>query len=272
MGVTEGRVFTSQELESGSLVVVIGPDVKTRFFPTVDPIDKTIKMGGIPYTVVGVGETQGSVFGMSLDKFVIAPYRSPVHRLLNRERGVIDAIVVQAPSPIILADAQERVRQVMRSRHKLHPSQRDNFSMLTPEGALGFWTKMKVYLREGAILLPTIGLVVGGIVIMNIMLVAVAERTREIGIRKSLGAKRRDILLQFLIESSTLSLGGAVFGILMGIAIAELVTKLSPMPVSIVPWSIGLAVVMGGGVGVVAGVYPAMRASRLDPIVALRQE
>jgi putative ABC transport system permease protein len=272
MGVTEGRVFTTQELESGALVVVIGQDVKSKFFPTVDPIDHQIKMGGIPYTVVGVAETQGSVFGQSLDKFVIAPYRAPVHRLLNRDRGVIDAIVVQAPSQIILADATERVRQVMRTRHKLHPSQKDDFSMSTPESTLGFWTKMKVYLRAGALLLPTIGLVVGGIVIMNIMLVAVAERTREIGIRKSLGARRSDILIQFLIESSTLSLAGAVVGILFGIGIAELVTKFSFMPVNIVPWSIWLAVAMGGGVGVCAGVYPAMRAARLDPITALRQE
>jgi putative ABC transport system permease protein len=272
MGVTEGRVFTTQELESGALVVVIGQDVKSKFFPTVDPIDHQIKMGGIPYTVVGIAETQGSVFGQSLDKFVIAPYRAPVHRLLNRDRGVIDAIVVQAPSPIILADATERVRQVMRTRHKLHPSQKDDFSMSTPESTLSFWTKMKVYLRAGAVLLPTIGLVVGGIVIMNIMLVAVAERTREIGIRKSLGARRSDILIQFLIESSTLSLAGAVVGILFGIGIAELVTKFSFMPVNIVQWSIWLAVAMGAGVGVCAGVYPAMRAARLDPIAALRQE
>jgi putative ABC transport system permease protein len=272
LGVTEGRIFTAQELESGALVVVIGQDVKTKFFATVDPIDHQIKMGGIPYTVVGVAETQGSVFGQSLDKFVIAPYRAPVHRLLNRDRGVIDAIVVQAPSPIMLADAQERVRQVMRTRHKLHPSQKDNFDMSTPESALSFWTKMKVYLRAGAVLLPTIGLVVGGIVIMNIMLVAVAERTREIGIRKSLGARRRDILVQFLIESSTLSMAGAVAGILLGIGIAELITKFSFMPVNIVPWSIWLAVAMGAGVGVVAGVYPATRAARLDPITALRQE
>jgi putative ABC transport system permease protein len=272
MAVTEGRVFTAQELESGALVVVIGQDVKTRFFPNVDPIDHQIKMGGVPYTVVGVAETQGSIFGQSLDKFVIAPYRAPVHRLLNRDRGVIDAIVVQAPSPIILADATERVRQVMRTRHKLHPSQKDDFSMSTPESTLGFWTKMKVGLRAGAVLLPSIGLVVGGIVIMNIMLVAVAERTREIGIRKSLGARRRDILMQFLIESSTLSMVGALAGILFGIAIAEMVTKVFSMPVNIVPWSIWLAVAMGGGVGVCAGVYPAMRAARLDPIAALRQE
>ena len=272
LGVTSGRIFTDQELESGALVVVIGLDVKSKFFPTVDPIGHTIKMGGIPYEIVGIAETQGSVFGQSLDKFVIAPYRAPVHRLLNRDRGVIDAIVVQAVTPAILTDALERVRQVMRTRHKLHPSQADNFSIETPESTLSFWNKMKVYLRFGALILPTIGLVVGGIVIMNIMLVAVAERTREIGIRKSLGARRRDILVQFLIESSTLSLVGALVGITLGVTAAVLVTRFTFMPVNVVPWSIGVAVAMGAGVGVIAGVYPAMRAARLDPIAALRQE
>jgi putative ABC transport system permease protein len=272
LGVTEGRVFTTQELESGALVVVVGQDVKKHFFPTVSPLGHWIKMGGIPYTVVGVAEAQGSVFGITLDKFIVAPYRAPVHRLLNRDRGVIDGVVVQASNQTILTDAMERVRQVMRERHHLHPGQPDNFSLTTPESSLAFWQKIKVVLRAAALLLPTIGLVVGGIVIMNIMLVAVAERTREIGVRKSLGARRRDILYQFLFESSTLSLAGATVGIVMGAVVAYLVTKFSPMPVQIVPWSIGLAVVLGAGVGIVAGVYPAMRAARLDPIAALRQE
>src|SRR5581483_394663 len=272
LGVTEGRVFTSQETETGALVVVIGQDVKKHFFPTVSPLGHWIKMGGIPYTVVGVAEPQGSTSGFSLDKFVVAPYRSPVNRRLNRAPGVIDGIVVQATNQTILMDAMESVRQVMRVRHKLHPGQPDNFSLATPESSLVFWQKIKVILRFAALLLPTIGLVVGGIVIMNIMLVAVAERTREIGVRKSLGAKRRDILAQFLFESSTLSLAGAGVGIIMGAVLAMIVTKVSPLPVSIVPWSIALAVVLGAGVGIVAGVYPAMRAARLDPIVALRQE
>jgi putative ABC transport system permease protein len=272
LGVTEGRPFTDQELESGALVVVIGQDVKKHFFPTVSPLGHWIKMGGVPYTVVGVAEPQGSTFGFSLDKFVTAPYRSPVHRLLNRDRGVVDGIIVQAVNQTVQTDAMERVRQVMRVRHHLHPGQPDNFSLTTPESSLTFWQKIRVILRLAALLLPSIGLVVGGIVIMNIMLVAVAERTREIGVRKSLGARRRDILAQFLIESSTLSFIGAIIGIALGAGLALAVTKLSPLPVNIVPWSIALAVTLGGGVGIVAGVYPATRAARLDPIAALRQE
>jgi putative ABC transport system permease protein len=272
LGVVSGRTFTDQELESGGLVTVIGEDVKERFFPTVDPIGRSLKMGGIPYEVVGVAEKQGSVFGQSLDKFIIAPYRAPVHRLLNRERGVIDAIVVQAVNDQVLIDAQERVRQVMRSRRKLHPSQHDNFSEQTPDAALSFWNKIQRYLVFAAIALPAIGLVVGAIVIMNIMLVAVAERTREIGIRKALGARRSDILAQFLIEAATLSTAGAAVGIALGIILAQLVTHLTFMPVRVAPWSIGMAIVLGAGVGIVSGVYPAIRAARLDPIAALRQE
>ena len=245
-------------------MVVIGQDVKSKFFPNVDPIDHQINMGGIPYTVVGMPRPRVCLWPEPR-QVRHRPLPAPVHRLLNRDKGVIDGIIVQAPSPIILADATERVRQVMRTRHKLHPAQADDFSMETPESTLGFWNKMKVYLRAGAVLLPAIGLVVGGIVIMNIMLVAVSERTREIGIRKSLGARRGDILIQFLIESSTLSVVGAVIGILLGVAIAEGVTKFSFMPVNIVPWSIWLAIIMGGGVGVCAGVYPAMRASNSTP-------
>jgi len=272
LGVVSGREFTNQELESGSLVVVIGQDVKDHFFPTVDPVGRSIRMAGVPYEVVGVAEKQGSTLGFSLDKFIIAPYRAPVHRLLNRDRGVIDAIVVQAPDDRILADAQEQMRQIMRVRRKLHPSQPDNFSLNTPEAALATWESIQKYLVIAAIVLPAIGLVVGAIVIMNIMLVAVAERTREIGIRKSLGARRSDILAQFLFEAAALSTLGAATGVGLGIILAQIVTKVTPMPVSIAPWSIWLSVALGTVIGIVSGVYPATRAARLDPIAALRQE
>lgn len=272
LDVTSGRRFTQQELTYGENVVILGPDLAKRLFPSLDPVGRAVKIAGLPYAVIGVGESQGSAFGLSFDNYVIAPFRAPVHRLLNREAKAIDAVIVQVPSAIMLTDAQERVRAVMRGRHKLHPGQKDNFSMQTADSALEFWNKLRRYLVLVGVALPAVGLVVGAIVIMNIMLVAVAERTREIGIRKALGAKRRDILAQFLIESATLSTVGALLGVGCGVAIAAVIRVLTPMPTSVAPWSVAVGVLVGAGVGVVAGVYPASRASLLDPIAALRQE
>jgi putative ABC transport system permease protein len=272
MAVTKGRLLNPVDHAQGSQVVVIGQDVADQYFPGLDPIGRALKIGNVPYTVVGVGEKQGSSFGMSWDNFVVAPYETPVKRLLNRRKGIIDAIVVQAPSAQMITPLQEVVRQTMRTRHKLRPGQKDDFSITTSESALAFWNKLKGYLVIAGVALPAIGLVVGAIVIMNIMLVAVAERTREIGIRKSLGAKRRDILAQFLVESATLSTVGAVLGIGAGLGIAQLIAAVSPLPADVAPWSIVVGVVLGAGVGIVAGVYPASRASRLDPITALRAE
>jgi putative ABC transport system permease protein len=267
-----GRRFTQQELTYGALVVILGPDLVKRLFPNIDPIGRQVKMGGLPYTVIGVGESQGSIFGMSLDNYVVAPFKSPVHRLLNKQPKVIDAISIQSPNAGTLVEAQEAVRSVMRARHKLRPSQKDDFTVETSESALEFWNKLKKYLVFAGIALPAIGLVVGSIVIMNIMLVAVAERTREIGIRKALGARRRDILAQFLIESATLSTVGAMMGIAFGAILAVIISAATPLPTSIAPWSVIVGVVVGAGVGIISGVYPASRASRLDPILALRQE
>jgi putative ABC transport system permease protein len=267
-----GRRFTQQELTFGELVVILGPDLSKRLFPNVDPIGRQVKMGGLPYTVIGIGESQGSVFGISLDNYAIAPFKAPVHRLLNRQPKVIDAISVQSPNAGTLIEAQEAVRAVMRARHKLRPGQKDDFTVETPDTALEFWNKLKKYLVLAGVALPAIGLVVGSIVIMNIMLVAVAERTREIGIRKALGARRSDILTQFLIESATLSTVGALMGIALGAVLALVISAATPLPTSIAPWSVIVGVVVGAGVGIISGVYPASRASRLDPIVALRQE
>ena len=269
---TSGRSFSPAELSTGASVVILGPDLVKRLFPTVSPVDRQVKMAGKTYTVVGVGESRGSAFGMSFDNYVFAPYRSPVHRLLNRVPHVIDAVIVQAPIAEAIPEVEESVRTVMRARHKLHPGQKDDFTLETSDSALEFWNKIKQYLVLAGVALPAIGLVVGAIVIMNIMLVAVAERTHEIGIRKALGARRRDILLQFLIESATLSTFGAAMGILLGAAFAVLIRLTTPMPTYVAPWSIAVGVLIGAGVGIVSGVYPASRASLLDPVAALRQE
>jgi putative ABC transport system permease protein len=270
--VTDGRSFAPSELSTGAAVVIIGPDLVTRLFPTVNPIGRQVKMGGQLYSVIGVGESRGSAFGMSFDNYVFAPFRSPVRRLLNRQPHVIDAVMVQTPVAEAMPEAQEAVREVMRARHKLRPAQKDDFVLETSDTALEFWNKIKAYLVLAGVALPAIGLVVGAIVIMNIMLVAVAERTHEIGIRKALGAKRRDILIQFLIESATLSTLGAAVGIGLGAAAALVIRSTTPMPTYVAPWSIAVGVLIGAGVGIVSGVYPASRASLLDPVAALRQE
>lgn len=272
MGVTSGRVFSPQEDAMGSLVVVIGKDVKEHFFPSVDAIGKELRLGNLPYIVIGVAESQGSALGISFDKFVVAPYSSPLRRLTNRQKGVIDAVMVKSPNEQVMTATMEDVREVMRSLRKLRPSQKDNFVLETSSSALSFFVKIKQYLVLAGVVLPAIGLIVGAIVIMNIMLVAVAERTREIGVRKSLGARRRDIMAQFLVESTTLSILGAAVGVALGAALAKTISALTPLPASVALWSVIVAVLVGAGVGIIAGVYPASRASRLDPVVALRSE
>ncbi|HVF39717.1 MAG TPA: ABC transporter permease [Gemmatimonadaceae bacterium] len=271
MKVESGRLITQQEFEMGSPVLVVGQDVAKRFFPNLDPIGRDIKVAGRPYSVVGIAESQGNIFGISLDRFVIAPYRSPLRHAVNRP-GVIDALRIKSEGDQDLIELQETIRQVMRGRHGLRPSEPDNFAVETSESALSFWTSIKSKLVIAGVVLPAIGLVVGAIVIMNIMLVAVAERTREIGIRKALGAKRRDILSQFLVEAATLSTVGAIIGIIGGILLAQFIAAVSPLPATVAPWSIVVGVFVGAGVGIISGIYPASRASRLDPIAALRQE
>jgi putative ABC transport system permease protein len=229
-------------------------------------------MGDAATSAVNFFRSLGSAFGMSFDNYVYAPFRSPVHRLLNPGARQIDGMIVQVATAEALPDAQESVRGVMRARHQLRPAQKDNFVLETSDTALEFWNKIKSYLVLAGIALPAIGLVVGAIVIMNIMLVAVAERTHEIGVRKALGAKRRDILLQFMIEASTLSTFGAALGIALGALGAYVIRTVTPMPTYVAPWSIVVGVLIGAGVGIISGVYPASRASLLDPVAALRQE
>lgn len=268
---SSGRTFTQQEMQLGTPVVVIGDEVAKFFFPNLDPVGRELKIGGLPYTVIGVVEHQGSLFGMSLDKLAIAPFASPMHHLTN-PRGDIDGFMVQAPNELMMNDAMETVREALRGHRRLRPSQPDNFVMETSASALVMFEKVKGTMTVAGTALPAIGLVVGGLVIMNIMLVAVAERTREIGIRKSLGARRRDILSQFLVESATLSTLGAIVGIALGILAAKVVSWKTPLPAAVAPWSLVVATLLGTVVGIVSGVYPARRASRLDPIEALRQE
>ena len=269
--IVQGRAFSEEEETLGLPVVVIGQEVQQFYFPNIDPIGRELKVGGLPFRVIGVLDKQGTVVGVPLDRVVYAPLSSPMQRYTGA-RIALAGVTVQAPNSAQMDELTETVREVMRKRHKLHPSQEDDFVVETSASALGAWETIKKFLVLAGLVLPAIGLVVGAIVLMNIMLVAVAERTREIGIRKSLGARRRDIMAQFLVEAATLSTLGAMVGIGLGFGLSALIKSLTPLPSSVAAWSIAVAIVLGAGVGILAGIYPASRASRLDPIVALRAE
>jgi len=271
LDLSEGRVFSPQEAEMGAPVMLVGDEVAKYFFEGLSPIGRELRVGGIPYTVIGVIEHQGSLFGHSLDETAFAPFNSPLHRLTN-PRGDIDGLMVQAPSAVMMDEAMETVREVMRGHRRLRPGQQDNFVMETSASALVSFQRTKTIMTIAGTALPAISLVVGGLVIMNIMLVAVAERTREIGVRKSLGARRKDILRQFLVESATLSTLGAMLGIGLGLLGAKIISWTTPLPAAVAPWSLVAATLLGTVVGITSGVYPARRASRLNPIDALRAE
>ena len=268
---SSGRTIAPQEYELGTPVLVIGDEVAKFFFPNLNPLGRELRVGGIPYQVIGVIEHQGTLFGQSLDRLAIGPFNSPLHRLTN-PRGDIDGLLVQSSSTMMMNDLMEIVREALRGHRHLRPGIPDNFVMETSASALAFVERIKRVMTVVGAALPALSLVVGGMVIMNIMLVSVSERTHEIGIRKSLGARRRDILSQFLVEAATLSTIGAIIGIALGVSAAKIVAWKTPLPAAVAPWSLVAATLLGTVVGILSGVYPARRASRLDPIEALRQE
>ena len=266
-----GRVFTEQEVRAGSTVLVIGDLIAEKLFEGVDPLGKSVTIAGLPYRIIGVVKKQGNLFGISLDKFAVMPFTAPARRHIC-PHNVLDELQVQAASHGDMVAAMGEAEALMRGRRQLKPRDENNFHLQTSEGALSGWKKISGILMMALPGLVAISLVVGGIVIMNIMLMAVAERTVEIGIRKALGARRRDIMAQFIVESATLSVVGAALGILAGLALAWVVQALTPMPAAVAPWSVAVGVLLGISVGVIAGAYPASRAARLDPITALRAE
>lgn len=269
--VAHGRVFSGPEDRLGTPVVVLGYEAADRLFSTLDPVGRTVKIDGFPFRVVGVLEEQGAIFGESLDNRAIAPARSPLARLVN-PHGIVDNILIRTTDEQAMARAVVEAEAIMRVRHRLRPAEGNDFAIETVDDAMEFWAEISRVLYTAFPSLVGVALVAGGIVIMNIMLVSVMERTREIGMRKAVGARRRDIIVQVLIESATLSGSGAAVGIVLGVVLAQIVRAVSPLPAAIAPQWMAVSVLLGAGIGIVAGLYPAVRAARLDPVVALRAE
>lgn len=269
--VEHGRPFSPQEADRGAAVVVLGKAPADLLFENLDPIGRRVRIRGFRYRVIGVLEEQGSLFGQSLDNLVIAPARSPIQAVTN-PHGIVDQVVIQALDPAMVRPIKAEVEGILRAARRLRPAEENNFSLETADETLAFWDTISRILFTALPALVATSLVVGGIVIMNIMLVSVMERTREIGIRKAIGARRRDILTQVLIEATTLSMVGAVLGVAAGIAVTYFVAAVSPLPGAVdIKW-VSLGVFLGMFVGIVSGVYPATQAAKLDPVDALRYE
>src|SRR5256712_2610975 len=265
-----GAPFSDVDERQRRLVAVLGFDVAEKLFGAPElAVGNTIRVRGAQLAIKGVIAKKGTVLGQSWDGFVMLPL-STFEALYGRRQTTV--ISVKMPAAAGVADGMLRAEEAMRIAHRLRPGQEDDFTVDTGEGLIAFWAKLTRVIFTVVPAVVVIGIVVGGIVIMNIMLMSVTERTREIGILKSLGASRRDIRRQFLAESMTLSLLGGVAGLVAGSGLAVLVQAATPLPARVTLWSIGVALSLGIGVGVAFGVYPAHRASRLDPLEALRQE
>jgi putative ABC transport system permease protein len=268
---SEGRFFTNAEDISSANVVFIGADVASQLFPVGSPVDKEITINGLPYRVVGVAAAKGTVFGMSQDNFATIPLKTYVKNFGPAVRQRSFYMVATSKSDDQFSEAVEEVRALMRARRGLRYGQKDTFGIGTPDAIMATRDQVLGPIFIVAIAVPAIALVVGGIVIMNIMLVSVTERTKEIGIRKSLGARRSDILKQFLIEAITLSAIGGVIGVLLAWIAGRIVTAVF-FPTYLSVAAVVVAVTVSGLVGVLSGILPARKAAMLDPIEALRAE
>ncbi len=266
-----GRGLTPLDQRRGLKVAVIGPEIAEKLFPDGSPLGRLIRLEAHKYEVVGVFKRKGGLLGNAWDAAILMPYET-FNQTLSPLRDRVLEISVKTNNEPELKASMDAVEQALRVHRGLRPGEDNNFYFQTSSGLLNAWEQINNILMAAVPGLVSVSLVVGGIVIMNIMLVSVTQRTREIGVRKAMGASQRDIMLQFLAESSFVSLLGAAIGILLGLGLGRLVERISPLPASIPPWALGTAIALGLIVGLGSGIYPARRASRLNPIDALRYE
>jgi putative ABC transport system permease protein len=269
--IADGRFFTETENNSAARVAFLGADVAAKLFPTTSPINEEISISGLPYRVVGVAVAKGTVLGIPQDNYINLPLKTYANNFggLVRQRSLY--FIATAKNDKQFADAVEETRQIMRVRRRVPANEKDNFGIITPDAITGLRDRIFGSIFIVAIAVPAIALIVGGIVIMNIMLVSVTERTKEIGIRKALGARRGDILKQFLVEAVTLSAIGGATGVILAWTVGRVLTAVF-FPTFLSISAVIIAVTVSGGIGVLAGIFPAWQAARLDPIEALRAD
>jgi putative ABC transport system permease protein len=267
--IARGRHLSPLEIDRARPVAVIGEEVAKELFPTRDPLGETIRVRGRHFEVIGVAKPQGTTFGVTQDDFVVIPLAT-WQKIFSRRESV--SISIKAADPDDIQTSIDEARMIMRARHNLRPSEPDDFGFMTTQELLELYRKITTGIYSALIGLVAISLVIGGIVVMNIMLVAVTERTREIGIRKAIGARATDVLRQFLTEAVILSAFGGFIGVALGFGIAILISQVTPLPYALRWWSIALGIGVSSFVGIVSGLYPAAKAARLDPIEALRHE
>jgi putative ABC transport system permease protein len=270
MGIDRGRMLNEGDEDHRSSVCVIGADIATKLFLNMDPIGKSLRAGPREFQIVGVATARGTVFGQPQDLFILVPYQT-YEKSWHTAQNSLD-MFVQARTPEAMDAAEDEVRMVLRTRHHAKYSDPDGFGIIAPNSIMGLWEDLTGQIFRMAIGLTMVFLVVGGIVIMNIMLASVTERTREIGIRKALGARRTHIVTQFLVESAVLAAAGGAIGIGMAYLITWFVRTVLEFPMSTPLYAVIMSLVLSTSVGLFFGIYPAMRAARLDPIEALRAE
>jgi len=264
-----GDPLTEIDVRERRLVAVVGADITDKLFDGRNPVGQSIHVHGIPVTIIGTIAAKGRVLGQSFDGFVMLPITSFEAMYGRRQSTTLSVKMNDAES---VASGMQRAEEAMRVAHRLRPGDANNFSVETADALVNFWKQLTQVLFTVVPAMVAIGIVVGGIVIMNIMLMSVRERTHEIGLRKSVGARRADILRQFLAESVMLAVLGGALGAGSGWGFAALIALASPLPARVTTWSIAVALALGAGVGVIFGVYPASRAARLDPVAAMRAD